>query len=298
MDSKEKDCAKKFSKKKRSLRLKMPDMTTFTSSLMDGETDRSDKDKVGKVDTSDSASLCSRSAAICQPHTPIHPSTSPGSPKNIFHRSLSSHQESPPKSPHRLSFSGIFRSSSSSAPANIKLFSRSRKGSGLSSPPTTPTQSPVPPVFAMETCSHVEQVDERCSRSLSSTPDTGQRFSLSPSTTKPPIALYTLNSTSRQSCTLAEGLLEKLELDNEAAEEPDSDIYMHFMMSHKCYDLIPTSSKLVVFDTTLQVHVLMFSVRKRKRKDLDIVFFFFIWLCTNNKLNCAIVSGCSLHDAS
>lgn len=260
MDSKEKDCAKKFSKKKRSLRLKMPDMTTFTSSLMDGETDRSDKDKVGKVDTSDSASLCSRSAAICQPHTPIHPSTSPGSPKNIFHRSLSSHQESPPKSPHRLSFSGIFRSSSSSAPANIKLFSRSRKGSGLSSPPTTPTQSPVPPVFAMETCSHVEQVDERCSRSLSSTPDTGQRFSLSPSTTKPPIALYTLNSTSRQSCTLAEGLLEKLELDNEAAEEPDSDIYMHFMMSHKCYDLIPTSSKLVVFDTTLQVKKAFFAL--------------------------------------
>lgn len=39
------------------------------------------------------------------------------------------------------------------------------------------------------------------------------------------------------------------------AEEPDSDIYMHFMKSHKCYDLIPTSSKLVVFDTTLQVHL-------------------------------------------
>lgn len=38
-----------------------------------------------------------------------------------------------------------------------------------------------------------------------------------------------------------------------AAEEPDSDIYMRFMKSHKCYDLIPTSSKLVVFDTTLQV---------------------------------------------
>ncbi len=40
-----------------------------------------------------------------------------------------------------------------------------------------------------------------------------------------------------------------------AAEEPDSDIYMRFMKSHKCYDLIPTSSKLVVFDTTLQVHL-------------------------------------------
>lgn len=28
---------------------------------------------------------------------------------------------------------------------------------------------------------------------------------------------------------------------------------MRFMRSHKCYDIVPTSSKLVVFDTTLQV---------------------------------------------
>uniref|UniRef100_A0A671KNR2 5'-AMP-activated protein kinase subunit gamma-1-like n=1 Tax=Sinocyclocheilus anshuiensis TaxID=1608454 RepID=A0A671KNR2_9TELE len=55
-------------------------------------------------------------------------------------------------------------------------------------------------------------------------------------------------------------MLEKLELDNEAAEEPDSDIYMRFMKSHKCYDLIPTSSKLVVFDTTLQVKKAFFAL--------------------------------------
>lgn len=36
-------------------------------------------------------------------------------------------------------------------------------------------------------------------------------------------------------------------------EELESDIYMRFMKSHKCYDIVPTSSKLVVFDTTLQV---------------------------------------------
>lgn len=30
---------------------------------------------------------------------------------------------------------------------------------------------------------------------------------------------------------------------------------MRFMRSHKCYDIVPTSSKLVVFDTTLQVSV-------------------------------------------
>ncbi|CAL8342321.1 unnamed protein product [Arctogadus glacialis] len=29
---------------------------------------------------------------------------------------------------------------------------------------------------------------------------------------------------------------------------------MNFMKSHCCYDAIPTSSKLMVFDTTLEVH--------------------------------------------
>ncbi|XP_066467715.1 5'-AMP-activated protein kinase subunit gamma-3 [Tiliqua scincoides] len=34
---------------------------------------------------------------------------------------------------------------------------------------------------------------------------------------------------------------------------PNAETYMHFMRSHCCYDAIPTSSKLVVFDTTLQI---------------------------------------------
>ncbi|KAK7162761.1 hypothetical protein R3I93_006947 [Phoxinus phoxinus] len=263
MDSKKKDCTKKSSKKKRSLHLNMPDLSTFGSSRMDGETDRSDKDEMQKGDRSGSASPRLRSPASqpCTPvSAPVFPRTSPGSPKTIFPRPLSSHLDSPPKSPRRLSISGIFRSSSSSAPASIKLFSRSRKSSGLSTPPTTPTQSPVPPVFPMETPSPTERVEERRTRSLSSPPDTGQRFSLSTSTTKPPIALHTFNSTSRQSGVLAEGMLEKLELDDEAAEEPDSDIYMRFMKSHKCYDLVPTSSKLVVFDTTLEVKKAFFAL--------------------------------------
>lgn len=33
---------------------------------------------------------------------------------------------------------------------------------------------------------------------------------------------------------------------------------MRFMKSHKCYDIVPTSSKLVVFDTALQVLPLSF----------------------------------------
>ncbi|XP_072118474.1 5'-AMP-activated protein kinase subunit gamma-1-like isoform X4 [Mobula birostris] len=47
-------------------------------------------------------------------------------------------------------------------------------------------------------------------------------------------------------------LFEKFLPDN-IGSEPDATIYMNFMKAHQCYDAIPTSSKLVVFDTTLQV---------------------------------------------
>lgn len=40
--------------------------------------------------------------------------------------------------------------------------------------------------------------------------------------------------------------------------DSSSGIYSSFMKSHRCYDLIPTSSKLVVFDTSLQVGSLLF----------------------------------------
>lgn len=36
-------------------------------------------------------------------------------------------------------------------------------------------------------------------------------------------------------------------------EEGGAQVFAHFMKEHKCYDLIPTSSKLVVFDTKLSV---------------------------------------------
>ncbi len=37
------------------------------------------------------------------------------------------------------------------------------------------------------------------------------------------------------------------------AEENEELVFAKFMRAHKCYDLIPTSSKLVVFDTQLNV---------------------------------------------
>ena len=46
------------------------------------------------------------------------------------------------------------------------------------------------------------------------------------------------------------------------ADTPESNnsVYTSFMKSHRCYDLIPTSSKLVVFDTSLQVGEVLFSL--------------------------------------
>ncbi|XP_006806498.1 5'-AMP-activated protein kinase subunit gamma-3b [Neolamprologus brichardi] len=45
-----------------------------------------------------------------------------------------------------------------------------------------------------------------------------------------------------------------------AEVQTDTFIYMNFMKSHSCYDAIPTSSKLVVFDTTLQVKKAFFAL--------------------------------------
>lgn len=51
-------------------------------------------------------------------------------------------------------------------------------------------------------------------------------------------AFVALCSPARKPCPLAEA---------------DATVYMNFMKSHCCYDAIPTSCKLVIFDTTLQV---------------------------------------------
>ncbi|XP_043986946.1 5'-AMP-activated protein kinase subunit gamma-3b isoform X6 [Gambusia affinis] len=45
-----------------------------------------------------------------------------------------------------------------------------------------------------------------------------------------------------------------------AGADPDTYIYMNFMKSHSCYDAMPRSSKLVIFDTTLQVKKAFFAL--------------------------------------
>uniref|UniRef100_A0A8C7R962 5'-AMP-activated protein kinase subunit gamma-1 n=1 Tax=Oncorhynchus mykiss TaxID=8022 RepID=A0A8C7R962_ONCMY len=44
------------------------------------------------------------------------------------------------------------------------------------------------------------------------------------------------------------------------SSDPDYNVYTRFMKSHRCYDLVPTSSKLVVFDTSLQVKKAFFAL--------------------------------------
>uniref|UniRef100_A0A9J8APZ0 Protein kinase, AMP-activated, gamma 2 non-catalytic subunit a n=2 Tax=Cyprinus carpio TaxID=7962 RepID=A0A9J8APZ0_CYPCA len=183
---------------------------------------------------------------------------SPGSPKTIF--PYSSNHDSSPKCSRRRSFTGIFRSSSkdstnpSSSPVSIKLFSRARKASGISSSPTTPTQlTKQTSAFLLEASRN-----DTVHRSSSSPLDTGQHHS-PPAAKPPPCPCAAPLSTSRVH-GLSEDMLEKLDLEDEAVEQSESDIYMWFMKSHKCYDIVPTSSKLVVFDTTLQVKKAFFAL--------------------------------------
>ncbi|XP_078519345.1 5'-AMP-activated protein kinase subunit gamma-2 isoform X4 [Lissotriton helveticus] len=252
------------------------DLSSFAMPFLDGDLDASDKNAPRKTDEPCQAGSPSRgffskglqNRPSSPVSAPVRSRQSPGSPKTVF---PFPYQESPPRTPRRMSFSGIFRSSSkessspssnpSTSPSGIKFFTRSRKASGLASSPSTPTQVTKQPTFPLESYKHEPERLEARLRSFSSPPDTGQRFTLPPlHMTKPVLEMPTLSATSKAAQGNIEGMLEKLELDNEAVEESESDIYMRFMKSHKCYDIVPTSSKLVVFDTTLQVKKAFFAL--------------------------------------
>lgn len=47
---------------------------------------------------------------------------------------------------------------------------------------------------------------------------------------------------------------------NFLADEDVEKVYGRFLQAHRCYDLIPISSKLVVFDTTLHVKKAFFAL--------------------------------------
>lgn len=53
-------------------------------------------------------------------------------------------------------------------------------------------------------------------------------------------------------CPSPQAPLPRQGLDDEM-QKPGAQVYMHFMQKHTCYDAMATSSKLVIFDTTLEV---------------------------------------------
>ncbi|KAM6215862.1 5'-AMP-activated protein kinase subunit gamma-2 [Rhynchocyon petersi] len=274
---------KHFSSRRRSLRVHIPDLSSFAMPLLDGDLESAEKHS-RKVDSPFTSGSPSKGFFSRGPQhrpsspvsAPMRPKTSPGSPKTVF---PFSYQESPPRSPRRMSFSGIFRSSSkesspssnpSTSPGGIRFFSRSRKTSGLSSSPSTPTQVTKQHTFPLESYKHEPERLENRIYASSSPPDTGQRFCLPSfqSLAKPHFVSPAHTAASRTAATVAAaapgtagvGMLEKLEFEEEAVEDSESCVYMRFMRSHKCYDIVPTSSKLVVFDTTLQVKKAFFAL--------------------------------------
>lgn len=266
--------------KRRSLRVHIPDLSSFAMPLLDGDVENSEKHSSRKVDSPFSSGSPSRGLFSRGPQprpsspvsAPVRPKMSPGSPKTVF---PFSYQESPPRSPRRMSFSGIFRSSSkesspnsnpSTSPGGIRFFSRSRKTSSVSSSPSTPTQVTKQHPFPLESYKQEPERLESRIYASSSPPDTGQRFCLAfQSPVRPPLASPTHHAPLRTAALAAApgpaeaGMLEKLEFQEEA-EDSESGVYMRFMRSHKCYDIVPTSSKLVVFDTTLQVKKAFFAL--------------------------------------
>ncbi|XP_012384158.1 5'-AMP-activated protein kinase subunit gamma-3 isoform X2 [Dasypus novemcinctus] len=60
-------------------------------------------------------------------------------------------------------------------------------------------------------------------------------------------------------CPSPQAPLPRLGWDDEL-RKPGAQVYMHFMQEHTCYDAMATSSKLVIFDTTLEIKKAFFAL--------------------------------------
>ncbi|XP_020813085.1 uncharacterized protein LOC110187917 isoform X5 [Drosophila serrata] len=129
---------------------------------------------------------------------------------------------------HSLGHSPSAAASAAAAVHQTLVYERRRVSSAHSSP--LRTQSPVHQCLLMRRRSDysVEQI-EQWKRQQQMLPRSGRKISL----------------------PVADPFLEKVNLSD--LEEDDSQIFVKFFRFHKCYDLIPTSAKLVVFDTQLLV---------------------------------------------
>ncbi|XP_077409996.1 5'-AMP-activated protein kinase subunit gamma-2-like isoform X3 [Vanacampus margaritifer] len=245
------------------------DVGVFGMSSAD-ELARVEKDKARKGETNGGRNFFPRGGSATSRATPTSNKSIAESPPT----SSKSIAESPPTT-RRLSFSGMFRLASkesnqqtSSSPMASKLFSRNKRSKtrafSLScAPPPPPPPLQVPPgpgqvgAFRLETYAS----EPRRLRSFSLPPDAGQRSSSSSSAScratplAPPLPVG-----GQQAVDLSGESQQRRLVDDSACADSERDIYTRFMKSHKCYDIIPTSSKLVVFDTTLQVKKAFFAL--------------------------------------
>ncbi|XP_061660475.1 uncharacterized protein LOC133492395 isoform X3 [Syngnathoides biaculeatus] len=158
--------------------------------------------------------------------------------------------ESPPTT-RRSSFSGMFRAacreSNQQTSTSVKFFSRNKRSktrtlslscAAPSAPPPGPGRAAA---FRLETYA----AEPRRLRSFSAPPDARHLTPLAP-----PFRLG-----GQEGNDDGGGPQRRRRVDDGACADSERDVYTRFMKSHKCYDIVPTSSKLVVFDTTLQVTV-------------------------------------------
>ncbi|KAM3593615.1 uncharacterized protein V6R79_017202 [Siganus canaliculatus] len=129
-------------------------------------------------------------------------------------------------------------------------------------PPPAPRQEEVRAFHLENYATEPRRPETRRLRSFSSPPDPGPRPRSAsfqpqapplPAPPAPPLPV-------RRQVEASGAMSEQPDPDDAAVEESERDIYMRFMKCHKCYDIIPTSSKLVVFDTTLQVKKAFFAL--------------------------------------
>ncbi|XP_061660474.1 5'-AMP-activated protein kinase subunit gamma-2-like isoform X2 [Syngnathoides biaculeatus] len=163
--------------------------------------------------------------------------------------------ESPPTT-RRSSFSGMFRAacreSNQQTSTSVKFFSRNKRSktrtlslscAAPSAPPPGPGRAAA---FRLETYA----AEPRRLRSFSAPPDARHLTPLAP-----PFRLG-----GQEGNDDGGGPQRRRRVDDGACADSERDVYTRFMKSHKCYDIVPTSSKLVVFDTTLQVKKAFFAL--------------------------------------
>ncbi|CAM9852763.1 unnamed protein product [Lampetra fluviatilis] len=211
------------------------------------------------------------------PPAPVAP-VAPVAPLSSPHRLAAAAVE---PSGRRRSLPGLFRSVSSpqksssgsssgsgSAPASAvgsppvpsiasRFFSRSRRASGPTSPLSRP---PLARPFESAELEMERAASRRHSHSCVPEPPPPTLPLTRTASAPPPPPTATLTPSPSVCDTRALLTLHGALLTPRASQDSEDTVYTRFMKAHRCYDIIPTSSKLVVFDVSLQVKKAFFAL--------------------------------------